>query len=359
MDPLVSEILHEDVHPYIAQHLTGKDLLAMSEVSKSWNKFTYNHIGDKVRLNFNSDSISTEDFKIIVSSSRSYKDVSVNVGENVSCVALCLTADTAEKLEVDFTDSYDSSNGRDFPKLKILDLTVSDAKHWILKSTMEQLEDLKLTLNFDRYKKDFNRKHSYGSAHGFLSRLENLKRLDISDSDDEFLNYLDENLQFKLEYFKGDINFNMHLVELQRESLQSLSSEQCRYELRDLLTQYPKLTTLEFTQCCDKDWDRSSSVRNFKLPVNTTIKSLKLQFKGNESTEVCCREMLLALPELESLDIEKLSLETMEFIALNLLKLKELKCDTVEGGAWERYEELMQDGVEVMNSEIQLSINIQ
>ena len=62
MDPLDSEILHEHVHHYIAQHLTGKDLLAMSEVSMSWNEFAEGQkIGDKVRLKVDLKRISAED----------------------------------------------------------------------------------------------------------------------------------------------------------------------------------------------------------------------------------------------------------------------------------------------------------
>jgi hypothetical protein len=360
MDPFDSEVLHEDVHRYIAQHFSGKDLLTMSEVSISWNEFAENKIGDKVRLNFNSDSISTRDFKIIASSSRNYKDVSVDVGETVSCVALCLTADTAEKLNVDFTDSDNDNdnNGRDFSKLKSLDLTLDNSGHWILQSKMEQLEELKLALNFDSYESANDGRFIYDSAHEFLSRLKNLKRLDVSDCDDEFLHYFHDHRLFKLEYFKGDINYNMQFVNAQRKSLQSLSSNLCRYELQDLLSKFPKLTTLEFTQCCDKDWDRHRRFANFILPVNTTIKILKLQFMRNQLVNVCCRELLLALPELESLDIKRLTTDMMELIALDLLKLKELKSDSVEDGAWERYEEMKREGIKEVNSEIKLSISI-
>jgi hypothetical protein len=185
--------------------------------------------------------------------------------------------------------------------------------------------------------------------------------LDISDSDFGFLNYLDQPLYFKLEHFKGVIDPNMHIVIKQRESLQSLSSDQIGYEpfMRDLLTQFPKLSTLELTECYDRHWVDAGGAVNaiINLPINTTIKSLKLQFKEDQSADAFSRDILLALPELESLDIEELTTETMELIALNLHKLKELKCDIIEDGAWERYEEMKQEGIEEMNSIIQLSVS--
>jgi hypothetical protein len=250
MDPFDSEILHEDVHTYIAQHFTGKDLLTMSEVSKSWNEFTEDKkIGDKVRLKINSDSIS----KQFAGTSRSYKDLLVDVGSNSICFAPFIPTYNAEKLEINFTDSY-GKKGRDFPRLKSLDLTVDDDNHWILKSKMKRLEELKLTLIYDLSDNDYNsyREDIYRCAHDFLSRLKNLKRLDISDcdSDQHFLEYSDQYLPFKLEHFKGDLNYYMYIVNEQRESLQSLSSKQIVYQphMRDLFLQFPKLTTLEFTR---------------------------------------------------------------------------------------------------------------
>jgi F-box domain len=78
MDPFNDDFLHEHVHRYIFQHLTGKDLLKMSEVSTSWNEVAENQkIGDKVRLTLNVNSKTVEDLKILEGSSRDYKTMTM------------------------------------------------------------------------------------------------------------------------------------------------------------------------------------------------------------------------------------------------------------------------------------------
>jgi hypothetical protein len=352
MDPFDSEILHEDVHPYIAQHFNGKDLLTMSEVSTSWNEFAEGKkIGDKVRLKIDMGAMQTGNFKTIAGDPRTYKDVSVDVGNTASSAALWIFADTVEKLKVSVMKH---EANKDFPKLKVLDLTLHDDTHWILKSQMDQLEELKLTLKYEvDYEPD-----NYFNAKAFLARLKNLKRLDLFDCNDRSMEiYVPEPL-FQLEYYKGCLDDNREFLYSQRGSLQTVKIFR-NYKLivQDLFSDYPMLTTLEVLDVWDAEWIDDED-ENIEIAINTTIKSLKLQFRRDQPVDVSCREILLALPELESLDIEKLSTQIMELIALNLLKLKELKCDIIEDGAWERYEEMKREGVEGMNMRIQLGINI-
>jgi hypothetical protein len=363
MNPFDSEILHEEVHPCIAQHFTGRDLLTMSEVSTSWNEFAESKkFRDKIRLKIDMHAMKIENFKTITSSSRTFKDVSVDAGNAGSSAVLWTVADTAEKMKVNITDNNENSKGRDFPNLKSLDLIVDDDDSWILRSKMEQLEELKLTLNYggdwvwDGYESVFE--VDFRNAHHFLSGLKSLKRLDVLGCHDSFISKFEHyRPQFQLKHFKGDINYNMVFLKKQRESLESFSSDRNHKSfVRDLLSEFPKLITLELTRCHNwMNWNDAGEPVNIILPVNTTIKSLKLQFNRDQPVPVSVKEMLLALPELESLEIEKLTTETMELIALNLHKLKELKYNSIENRAWKRYEEMKRDGVKGMNTGIQLS----
>jgi hypothetical protein len=71
---------------------------------------------------------------------------------------------------------------------------------------------------------------------------------------------------------------------------------------------------------------------------------------------MCSQKILSSLPELVNLDIQKMITELIEFIALNLPKLKRIKCGSIEAGAWNRYEEIKREGVEEINEQIQLNI---
>jgi hypothetical protein len=156
------------------------------------------------------------------------------------------------------------------------------------------------------------------------------------------------------------IPLDQRFITSQRKSLQTISSLYCNKRVvQSLFGDFPKLTTLELADCSDFIWTHNNY--NNPIPTNKTIQNMKLQLQSDgdgklESFSVCCREILSALPELVNLDIEIMTTELMKFIALNLPKLKALKCDSIEDGAWDRYDDTKREGVEGVNEEIQLSI---
>jgi hypothetical protein len=367
LDPLDSEILPKRVHGYITQHLTGKDLLAMSEVSTTWNEVAEsNKIGDKVRLKFNADALSVEDFKIMTSSARKYKEVSMKAENEASAGAVWIFSDTVEKLTVDIRENKESKRSIDFPKLKSIDITATDidmdeddpyfceggnVDSWFLRSNMAQLEDIKLKVCYE----------SHRCFYKFLANKKNLKSLDLSDCS-EFVEGFNEMPLFQLDSLKLNSEDASTLLQTQRESLQNLADGECyKNDVAFYLSEFTKLTKLELSRCNNADWQEDEQQQD--LPVNKNIKSLNLltgQENRYEPFDLVSQDILVALPELESLYVENLTVDLMEFIALNLHKLKQLSCRSAEDGAWERYEEMKQTEVVGINSKIQFFIqNVQ
>jgi hypothetical protein len=156
-------VIHEDVQGLIMQHLTGKDLLRMSEVSPAWKNVLSSRIAEKVRLNFAEESPDYENLKMLVESPREYKAMAVG-SKNVTVVKYF--AKRVEDLQViqnwegenkKYCDCqhYSIQNSlRDCKKLKILDLI---AYHkWlrndctsVAEAVIDQIEVLKLSSTED------------------------------------------------------------------------------------------------------------------------------------------------------------------------------------------------------------------
>jgi hypothetical protein len=358
IDPFDSKVLHKSVYRYIAQHLTGMDLLAVSEVSTTWNEVAEsNNIGDKVRLKFNADALSVEDFKIMTSSSRKYTDVSMKAESEASSGVLWIFADSVEKLTVDITENREFKASINFPNLISLDLTAADIyfdevgseDSWILRSSMGQLEDLKLTVKASE--------NNDVIFHTFLAKQSELEILDLCDCHHDFLDDFDKTPLFQLDVLRFS-SFPRELMESQRESLQILDDfGPCfKNDFASYLSDFPNLTALEVSLCDEADWQLDAE-EDEDLPVNMNIKSLNLHSFSNhenryEPFDLASQDILVALPELESLYIQNLTGHMMEFIAFNLRKLEEFRCWNAEEGAWERYEEMKRTGVEGINSKI-------
>lgn len=336
MDPFNSEVLHEHVHRYIAQHFSGKDFLTMSEVLTSWNEFAKSKtIENKVRLKLDLNEMNDKDFTIVEKSSRNYKEVSIESNDEACDDALCKLDDSVEKLTVIIKKTLAPKH---FKGLKILDLTIMPGQDsWILHSRMDQLEELKLTVNDAEYS------HEHNAVLKFLSRLTNLKRLDVSE-DMEIRDFLDAPT-FRLEHLKAVVSFDTPFLETQQGTLQTVISLGCssKSDVLKFISKFPKLTTLE-VECCSCRWNENEDEEPH---INTTITNLSLKFFTFSP------EILLTVPALEMFHVDQLSTELMEFIALNMLVLKELSYTEVEEGALERYEKIKTERVERMNAEIQ------
>jgi hypothetical protein len=130
LDPLDSTVIHDHVHDLITQHLSGEDLLQMSEVSPNWNRILSSQIARKNRLNFIDDNPSYEKLQLLFNSFRNYKAMAVSTS---NFTLANLIAGRIEELKVKSTTvCTESLNGCNhwnfgsfdkFKNLKVLDLS--------------------------------------------------------------------------------------------------------------------------------------------------------------------------------------------------------------------------------------------
>jgi hypothetical protein len=158
MNPFNSDVLDKSFYGFIIQHFTGKDLLKMSEVSKSWNEIAEDqNIGDKVRLNLKLYSMTDEELKILERSSRIYKSVAMEFNSAQRLTAIEQLSDDARKF-------YLFSGYKCFLKFKqkVLRFKVVDHDSW-LKKNLNDIEDLKLNVvdEYDPECVDFENIHHF------------------------------------------------------------------------------------------------------------------------------------------------------------------------------------------------------
>jgi hypothetical protein len=355
MDPFDSKTLHEDVYCYITQHLDGKDVLAISEVSTTWNQIAENKIGDKVHLKLDLDSMKAKDFSTITQTSRAYKKVSLESDNNARVNAICELSTHAEEMEISVIRREEQES---FPNLKVLDLTVAAGEDsWILKSRMNQLEKLKLNVQYNHWTGSEDLSH----VHEFLEELIHLKHLDVSGCDFDVLDTLITSTPFRLEYLKASLQFATPFLDSHRKHLKSFIpiGRCCRSMIRFILVDFPELEKLEITAChCFATADEN--YQDNPRPINTKIKDLTFHcFDHNveEYHDQSVIRLVSSLPALVSLDIEWLSTESIEFIATNLQKLEKLSYRNVSDGALERYQQMKLDEVEKINKNIHCEMN--
>lgn len=309
------EVLHEHVHVYIMQHLSANDAVKISEVSPSLNEI----FESKLRLHLNVFCMSMEELKIISNSMRVYTKVSMNFNYNKR-----------------FNRTEES-----FKTPELLDYL----------KNLNQIEDFEVTFDYDDFLKFF----VTDDAYNFIAGQKNLKSLKVI-KDDFFVKAFALPTLFKLEHLSSlNIRSICPLVSSQRENLQSLRvvTVHEKIEISRFLGDFPKLKKLEIEfNFCPTHYDEE------KIPINTVIKDLKLKI------DKCCsakpipvevvQEILTALPALEKLHINKLTIDAMEFIARNLQKLQKLSYDEADEGSLVRYEEMklrnykrINDGIDV------------
>jgi hypothetical protein len=342
MDPFDSKTLHEDVYCYITQHLDGKDVLAISEVSTTWNQIAENKIGDKVHLKLDLDSMKAKDFSTITQTSRAYKKVSLASNNNGRVNVICELSTHAEEMEISVIHREEQES---FPNLKILDLNVAvNEDSWILKSNMNQLEKLKLNVQCS-----IGTENDPSHVHGFLAKLENLKHFELSGCNLSILETLNVPAPFQLEYLRAPLTFNTVFMDSQRQNLQTLVISQncCKTRFHQILVEFPDLKNLE-AELCDCTWILDDE--DGPIPVNSTIKELKLRNVGDDEF---LQYLLPSLPALVSLEITWLSIELIEFIAQNLHQLEKLTYQELDEGTLERYEEMKNEEIEGVNKNIQ------
>jgi hypothetical protein len=376
LDPFNSDVLHEHVYCYITQHLTGEDLLKISEVSTSWNEIAENqNIGDKVLLYIDLYSMTDKDLKIIEESSREYKTVwmELMVDERYH---------TFWEWRQDFQQVvWSYKHDRDFKLFcknfseiqENLENHLIDYDSWLEENeNLDKIEDLTLNLiygelpwNYEEYYDD----DTHGALHFFIAQLENLKHLDLCNTHASFLkSYRWESL-LQLKSLTGALYYNCPFLKSQRKFLRTICDTSVYngyLKVHRYLKLFPKLTKLEMKHEKENSWydyhsddeDKQFYDDNYVLPINMKIKHLKLRDFKHFPDDLYSRgmhssEILTALPALVSLDIGQLTLRLIEFVARNMQVLKKLRYETVEDGALARYEGMKLEEDEGINTNIE------
>lgn len=334
------------------QHISGRDLLVMSKVSKSWNNCIEAEINEKFTLNLPNDVRKYRDIEL----TRKYKHVSMKIANISKLEALSKVANSAEVLKIVVEEEKEEP--LKFPNLKSLELvTISNINDfsWITKVQMDQLEELKIKNEYPSDDHD-QRKCPFCSVYDcdflrsqddlieFFMRLENLKSLDLYESEAFFLYTVKQNygyryLPVQLETLKSRFIEPFDDV-IDLESLKSLKSQVAYYDkISNILSRHKDLTKLEI------EFDPINEIHNSvnEYPENNSIKDLTLQY----SKLAIDKAILKATPEVENLHVYELSPEFIRFVAETSMKMKTLKYVVIEHNTFEKYEEMKQSQLNI------------
>jgi len=306
MDPFNK--LHEDLHPFIFQCMSGRDLLTMTEVSTLWKEIVEKEgkLEKKVRLRLDTAKPKEENLVALHESRRKYEVIDA-CGHALVCIELL------RKFRMSVTDLsstkifYDWRCGMiapvDFPNLKRLSLT-EDAD-WLTRSTF-QLEEL----------------IAKSVSNEFLNKLlkgqKKLKFLNIISNDIITLNFVPE---FKLEVFGLNCSF-VDFTELLYSQRQSLKEVKLKYlhfaeHFIQLMNDFPQLTKL----CIENILLPLTAQQADNIAINTKITHLVVLYGWRQDI---LGDILLKFPNLEYLKVNNLNSDLMELIVMNMPQLKKL-----------------------------------
>jgi len=362
-------VLIVDLHPLIMQYMSGRDLLTMTEVSLLWKEIVEEKgkLVKKVRLKIDFGKAGDEDLDALLDSQRQYeayeriRELSALLGskryyedvhasflkeDKVECIRLL------RKFAESITDLAIKENGDDqqeilfgnipavdFPKLKRLKLN-QDAD-WLTNSTL-QLEEVTAKPVSNKF------------INKLLENQVKLKVLDIKSYWSKLI--LSSNSPFALEVFRSGSSMDdfMQFLHTQRQSLKEvkmecLTSMNCFIQLMSVFPQLTKLWIESFSLSIV-----STAQQFYNIAINRKITHLTVL---NESRHNILEMVILKLPNLEYLKVNRLNSELMQLIVLNMPKLKKLiyvKNSREEFNAIENYEQLKQQNADInQNIEIE------
>lgn len=375
----------------IIQHFEAYDLLNMSEVSPNWYQLTETHkIDQKVKLNLRSSKTSMKRFGKILDSTRNYKTIAIDhcyfrpdfflsiierFSKSVEDLTIAFDSEVSayDSLPISSPAYYESfpksfaADAETFQKINFVEL-----KTLFLSQVTFEMENLimfgveqagnKLEEFTWIENSDYNEYQDAArclKVMRFILKQKNLKRLDIASSISPIIfkyerdrsRYMDP--LFKLEDLRIRLNdsYDRTFLLSQRHNLQKLSAIRVSFEA-DLITiiGMKKLQSLEIL--CDYGLSFDSMILAYD--PNTSIVDLKFSDTIRTSRIFAIKQRILrSLPELRRLELsERLSIDMMEFIATNMMKLETLTYTSAEDGALQRYENMQIEQPVNMNIQI-------
>lgn len=333
MDPFDCSVLYEDVHRFIYQHLTTKDLLKISEVSTSWYEMTKQKIVNKVRLKINLFSLTEKDVEVLDATDRIYKAVLIVLKK------MELENLTLDNLEICYLLNF--GYNKTIKKNHLQSKTFA-FDSWLMNFNFNTIKDLVLEFEDDQLR-------SYDELVVFVAKQRNLKRLEIIGSENFMMKSSHLFSLTELEFFKGSLIKHFCYDEPLKNLTTLIEVEPVREDdLFSCFKNFPKLSKLELEGSLDdtnlEDYeDYYGYGESYQYPVNTTIRHLKMRDYDHFPSfreKVCTSDVISSLPALVTLDIGHLSIHFMVFIARNMLALKTLHFEEAEPGTMNRYEQM-------------------
>lgn len=323
--------LHEDIHPLVLQHFTGKEVLNLFTVSPKCYQLVSESSAalKKIELRFYEFSAgdpSPKEVTILLNSNRKYQNVQANFFflSNAIRKLLLLERFSQSLVSLDISVKEELVSklplNLSFPKLKSLDVAASSQINLKLLQASPRLEELSIAT-----------KIMDEEVVACLMEMETLKILTLhGDRDDLFAKHSMENAKFKLRALaiekekdvfrrthQSRINFDLFV----QQSADTIKSLKLHFGFcDDINLAFNNLPVLE-KLCIKRTTSLLEDTNKLQLKPNGTIKSFKF-FAINDVPELKCLENLT---NLEILTIAYISAAQFKLIVLNMPTLKELR----------------------------------
>lgn len=380
MDPLRAII--GDIHESIFQHLNTNEILECSTVSKYW----YEKIGNsrrcmkKIRLALKfwrstaKEQQIEEKLKILKDISRRYQNISIDCrfDKRISDEfwnLLFVLADHIVSLKIKSINVTIDSSKQLFQLNKLEELKLVyvpvNIRNIMLSSSNPVKLKLKLVspLNWSKTNKTDN--ESLSCIKHFMTTNERLKDVEIYGAV-QYRFFFDEDfsklIKFRLNTLKVKNDLRLSLIPeecernlidflgTQSESLEKIFIDVCRPTvIHQVFNNMKNLTLIHIETVVMTDF----KVSDLNLKLNEKVVDLRIPYITNNQD---IKEILQYAPNLTSLFVAHLSIETMEFVAWNLKKLTLLKYRYDEIDCETLYERLKEQNVDV-NQNIEMVVD--
>lgn len=325
LNPL--KLVEKKLHPLVLQHLTGSDLLQMSEVSHEWNDVvsTSGMAQKKIRLVINEDWRREFDEGITKDSNRKYQNVKINTLLRLRNQVITIFPKFAEHLiSIDTTFDFETKDIM-LPAVRSLKMSTSDFFEEGLLGSVSGLTKL----------------HIYGDCNHpekiveCLKANKNLEELILeNNAPRRFFGYgINENIDIKLKCLKlDDVNFQegetmanlKYFLECQ-EYIRDIKLLQCDFHLlTKILNSMPNLERVTFSQAVSQFYNNNRILikqREKLVEVNLIMVSFNV-----------LQSMISYAPNMKKLYVSDPDFKMFEFIVRNVTNLREFSYAFYRGG---------------------------
>jgi hypothetical protein len=353
-------MISEDLHEMITQHMSGKDLVKMTEVTRNWSMISSDRdkISKNVEFKWHFPTIQNckEDFNAAKDSKRIYRKINAKYNyrspKGVWFSVIEKHLNSLEELTLDFRDPPCELTGKTYPKLKHLtlpDVNV-DVMKWLEVTEIRNLESLVL------------HKCSSGSVDmkellKFIQRQTRLKKLNIYP----FIGFIDfyedyagefNHHNFRLDYLKTEGNYfsTLKFLIAQKDNLRVIEIYEVYSEtmIRSLIQHFPYLEELTVQFLLDEnDEIFKNGFDNINIGTNSKMTSLSIGFVY-EISHSATKALLNTCPNVKCVKLlgsddadvttNALNFDLIEWMTIYMKKLEIVQFKSIEDDALESYQ---------------------